>query len=138
MGRRKRRRWKMVNLPLFTCPLLSSFLTTWFHALKCSNSDGYCCYNSLTRLSCNSVKSSHLCKVLVLLEKTNTRMRPKFSPILDQYYYHVIKRTTPPAWRKNVAEKTFLFSSFASESIPLKVGHVKLQSCCQWKILSLS
>jgi len=59
----------MVNQLFCTCPLLSSFLTTWFHALKCSNSDGYCCYNSLTRLSCNSVKSSHLCKVLVL-EKT--------------------------------------------------------------------
>jgi len=60
------------------------------------------------------------------LEKPNATMRPKFSPILDQYYYHVIKRTTPPAWRKNVA-KNFSFSRFCirintTESWPCEIA----------------
>ena len=83
-----------------------------------------CCYNPLTRLSCNCVKSSHLCKVLVF--GNFSRVSFKFSPKLCQYY-HVIKKLChleAKMCQQNFSFGrlcAFLSGTFRSKSIQLQV-----------------
>ena len=97
-----------------------------------------CCYNPLTRLSCNCVKSSHLCKVLVF--GNFSRVSFKFSPKLCQYY-HVIKKNFATLKLKCVS-KTFLLAPLCisqRDFVHFSAGLFgQNQYSCQLKVLRIS